>query len=342
MNNKSGHSIETGENRSEVIDILKGIGILFMVLGHMHFSKAFNYYIFGFHMPLFFMVSGYLYRRPASIYMAVIRKAKSLLIPYLSFGVGYWLLWIIRFRREDQSAVQPLWSLLLNGTEGLVIESALWFLPTLFIVYIIFVLIDRIVPKTTYKVYIAGMLALTGCMTARLFFDIGGGYFWVALSASGLFLIGICVKEHIDYLKTKWIAVYKAVPFLGIAIANMLLIYLNGDVNMRTGEWAFLPLTYINAIVGTWVYLCVSVYVCKKMNVVSKILCYIGKNSIVFVCTNHFTIMVGEKIMEIAQNFGFPDHYVLQEILVFIISVIIMTGITEIFSHTKLKVFIGR
>lgn len=312
-----------------------------MVLGHMHFSKTFNYYIFGFHMPLFFMISGYLYRRPASIYMAVSRKAKSLLIPYLSFGIGYWLLWMIRFRREDQSAFGPLWSLLLNGTEGLVIESALWFLPTLFIVYIIFVLIDRIIPKTTSKIYIVSMLTLTGCMTARLLFDIGGGYFWAALSASGLFLIGICVKEYADNLKTKWTAVYKAVPFLCMATANMLLIYLNGDVNMRTGEWAFLPLTYINAIVGTWVYLCVSVFIYKRMNFLSKILCYIGKNSIVFVCTNHLTIMVGEKMMEIVQNFGFPNHYVLQEILVFMISVIIMTGISEIFSRTKLRLFIG-
>lgn len=41
--------------RNEVIDVLRGIGILLMVAGHMHFSALFNHYIFSFHMPLFLL-----------------------------------------------------------------------------------------------------------------------------------------------------------------------------------------------------------------------------------------------------------------------------------------------
>lgn len=44
--------------RDRSIDILKGILILLVVLGHSRVK--FSHVIFWFHMPLFFIVSGYL------------------------------------------------------------------------------------------------------------------------------------------------------------------------------------------------------------------------------------------------------------------------------------------
>jgi len=42
------------KNRILFIDVLKGFGIIVMVLGHMHFNLLFNKFIYAFHMPLFF------------------------------------------------------------------------------------------------------------------------------------------------------------------------------------------------------------------------------------------------------------------------------------------------
>lgn len=49
--------------RNPVIDILKGIGIVSMVMGHSNFGSLFEIYIAGFHMQLFFIISGYLFKR---------------------------------------------------------------------------------------------------------------------------------------------------------------------------------------------------------------------------------------------------------------------------------------
>lgn len=49
-------------SRVEYIDILKGIGIILMIMGHIGFSGIFDFYIHAFNMPLFFFVSGYLYK----------------------------------------------------------------------------------------------------------------------------------------------------------------------------------------------------------------------------------------------------------------------------------------
>ena len=44
------------------IDALRGIGILLMVLGHVHFLPAvIKKLIYAFHIPLFFYLSGYLF-----------------------------------------------------------------------------------------------------------------------------------------------------------------------------------------------------------------------------------------------------------------------------------------
>lgn len=171
-------SANPNTNRVETIDALKGIGILLMVLGHMHFSIMFNHYIFAFHMPLFFMISGYLYKRPESMVKTISKKARSLLIPYFSFGFGYWLLWFLVNMKEDVDLFAPLWALLLHGTDGLVLESALWFLPTLFVAYILFSAIDRKIVRTTYKTALIVFFTVIGCITTGMLYtseNMGGG-----------------------------------------------------------------------------------------------------------------------------------------------------------------------
>jgi fucose 4-O-acetylase-like acetyltransferase len=47
--------------RDATFDMLKGIGILLVIIGHT-FMKEIGPYIQAFHMPLFFMVAGYFFK----------------------------------------------------------------------------------------------------------------------------------------------------------------------------------------------------------------------------------------------------------------------------------------
>mgnify|MGYP001578714306 CR=1 FL=1 len=75
--------------RLDWIDIAKFLGIVLVVSGHVISSSSpggayIVWFIFLFHMPLFFVLSGYVFRSlPASVLMR--RRAKTLLIPYISF-----------------------------------------------------------------------------------------------------------------------------------------------------------------------------------------------------------------------------------------------------------------
>lgn len=45
--------------RKRWIDIAKGIGIILMVIGHADAPRLLKNWIYGFHMPLFFIIAGY-------------------------------------------------------------------------------------------------------------------------------------------------------------------------------------------------------------------------------------------------------------------------------------------
>lgn len=49
-------------NRIVSFDILKGVGILLVILGHIEIPYMLKIVIYSFHMPLFFFVSGCFFR----------------------------------------------------------------------------------------------------------------------------------------------------------------------------------------------------------------------------------------------------------------------------------------
>ncbi len=53
-----GGKMEEDKKRLDYMDIAKGFGIICVIVGHMGY-RALDRVIFSFHMPLFFLISGY-------------------------------------------------------------------------------------------------------------------------------------------------------------------------------------------------------------------------------------------------------------------------------------------
>ena len=73
--------------RNVQLDITRGIAIVLMILGHcMLFGETVRYIIFSFHMPLFFIFSGYFYRdKPIK---DIVNSGLSRLVkPYLVYAI---------------------------------------------------------------------------------------------------------------------------------------------------------------------------------------------------------------------------------------------------------------
>lgn len=51
------------KQRLDYIDVFRSLGIIAMVMRHVGFGGKFDHFIHAFHMPMFFFISGFFYKR---------------------------------------------------------------------------------------------------------------------------------------------------------------------------------------------------------------------------------------------------------------------------------------
>lgn len=80
--------------RDNVVTIAKAIGIILMVVAHAGIPKLFNDFIYMFHMPLFFILSGFCFKE---IYLDdprrfIVNKVKGLYFPFVKWCLFFLIL----------------------------------------------------------------------------------------------------------------------------------------------------------------------------------------------------------------------------------------------------------
>ena len=141
----------------------------------------------------------------------------------------------------------------------------------------------------------------------------------------------------------------KSAMFVILFVINILLIFLNGNVNIRTNDYSIVPLFWISCIGAIVCYINLSIKIESAKNVFfiyfAKVLKYIGKNSLVYLVLNEMMIFFVNSILSFLgidfMNSGEVLWYV-NKILVFTICMILLWISVEIFDRTKLKVFLGK
>lgn len=114
-----------GQERNLWMDIAKGITIVLMVLGHTSIPDMGSRFIWSFHMPLFFIASGWMtnWGKHPSFGKYCKKKAKSILLPFAVYSAVVLLI----FECLIGGGIAKHW--LTHGWEA----YALWFIPVLFL-----------------------------------------------------------------------------------------------------------------------------------------------------------------------------------------------------------------
>lgn len=313
------------KQRLDYIDVFRSLGIIAMVMGHIGFGGKFDHFIHAFHMPMFFFVSGFFYRRrDCGVGEYVAKKARSLLIPYISFGLAHYLASLIL----DGFSIKPFLHLLTFNTYGLPIAGALWFLTALFFTDIIYFLFDRWNVKWLIIPFV-----LVGSFADQL---LPYPLPW-ALSASfvglGLYWLGEMSRRYEDRLKVALSMNWWHILVVGVI--TTVLIFVNGYINMREGKYAFIPLFWINALLSVFLGISISKLICKTGK--TEWLKSIGQNSIIYVCLNQIVIRVLFKVFSYTQ---IPT--ILSHLLILALSMSVLYWFSLQFTRTRLKVLIGR
>ena len=156
-------------NRVQWIDWCKGIGILLVLLGHTLRTDLSLVYIYGFHMPLFFFLSGQVCNEKKYNWNTFLRsRFNTLILPYIVFYLLTWIYWLFverSFRPISLEWWQPLVGMIYGAQwHGLMDHNGiLWFLPCLFTTEVLFFATSRIDTKWKQAIVVA-VLACSGLM----------------------------------------------------------------------------------------------------------------------------------------------------------------------------------
>lgn len=144
------------QKRFDQIDALKGFAMFLVVLGHaiivypinihndVFFGNLYNF-VCTFHLPLFFIVSGYCFSYKGNYKEFIIGKCKRILVPYFVFGLINTLLRLLfpSLANGTDTIINLLINLFINGGEY-------WFLFTLFIIFLIYPLLNKLINSNKY------------------------------------------------------------------------------------------------------------------------------------------------------------------------------------------------
>ena len=269
--------MEAIKQRIGYIDILKGIGISFVVFGHVTHIDVMREYIWDFHMPLFFWISGMLFNRDkyAGFRSFVAHKVNTIVLPYILFFLITFLYFAFierHFRGGEFSIPHQLLGLIYGTYEGfhLNFNGALWFLPCLFSVELMFWAISKC--KDSWGV--AGLLLICFVLATLIRANNLNILPWgihTALFAVTFYGIGFFSKEHVQQLSTRSGLTAKIFLLIGCFGVQLLCI---GKYSSNIGNTTlpYIPL----ALCGIAVYLIISIFIRSN-----RLLAFLGKNSIV-------------------------------------------------------------
>lgn len=227
--------------RKNWIDWMKSVGMLVIIWGHA-FPTGLTSFIYSFNVPLFFIISGYLFKKETSTGTFFKKNLYSLIIPYL-------LLCLIK----DFSHITKHWNNfaeLMNCPIGILTgfhtfndapaAKNLWFVYTLFILKIIFQFVDNR-NRNMLLLLLAGLggtfvMNLYGCNPAWAVTDTFAAlpFFMFGYIVSNRY--GVCLDNFISSVKTKNILL----PLLGFLLPMLLLLFVsdcNGEVRMFKGYY---------------------------------------------------------------------------------------------------------
>lgn len=249
-----------------------------VILGHISSNEYIVRTIYSFHMPLFFVLSGILYKPNSDQRYFFKKKFLALIIPYCIFYILSLLyFWCVEFSFRDL-AIESEWKRLIPliygaDLKGLMSHNiALWFLPALFTTEIIGNCINTKISNPFYRTTTVILISMLGIV---LSFENIWNLPWglsQALVMMVFFYIGIWLRPFINlHIRKKFLIVLLVICFIIFAIN----IPFSNRIDIASGNFSNILSFITNACFGLSIVILFALLLNQ-----SKILEYFGKGDI--------------------------------------------------------------
>ena len=282
--------------RIEWIDLAKGISIIGTIVSHCApLGSMLRNVLFSFHMPLFFILSGYT-MTPANDRATLLKKVKKdarlLLLPVIIFSAIRTFGTLVLSNNLSLPSIMEtavvwleslFWS---NGVEefGRPALGMLWFLVSMFTARLIINVIHIIFREDKDEVilFALGCIGIIlGAFGHHLPFN-----FDVSLASIFFLAIGIVARKNSDHIKK-----YSTVLFHIALMIWLFCIYHGRAIEMATRFYGVDLLEILEAICACYVIVRLCMQACK-IDALKKPLVFIGMNSLFVLCFHNVDFLI--------------------------------------------------
>lgn len=326
------------KNRIKSIDIAKAIGIFLIVLGHTLTFGNLRKFVYAFHVPLFFFLSGICFSKKDNITFLK-KKIKSLYFPYIIMSIISILIYSFMGKYMDKGTSFNIWNNIFGmiyanpNLENMQWNQPLWFLPCLFMQLFIINILENIINNNKYKqiIRVLFVIALTilGYILSAMKI-----YLPLQLEAAMCMMIftylGILIKENKEKLKASKLCKiltskrYLYVVFLIVTIGLCsLLVYNNETISVmqdKYGNYVMYFVVSILMIINIMIISKIINKIWKKQNIIS----YIGQNTLIILLLHKFPILFFQYICPLIKNILNKSDTFFNNILAIVIAIIVI------------------
>ncbi|MBP5246687.1 MAG: acyltransferase family protein [Fibrobacter sp.] len=260
--------------RNPVFDMMKGVAIFLMVLGHCQIPDSLHHGIYLFHIPMFFMVSGYFYK-PKDVKLCLKTDLKRLIFPYGIFVAVVFLKFLLdAFRLQDFSTPVRFGKSILTGDFGV---GPIWFLLALFWCREIF----NAAAKWKWGI---PLLGITSVAVGAWGLNVDGNLaFLVGISAVVFYAIGFAFSKKQRNV-TPLVAGICFVISVGVFFAC-------GEMDVHTMRYPVYPLNVLGALTST-IFLYWLLNVGTRVIWVKNFLAFFGRWSLLLLGVHYAEFML--------------------------------------------------
>lgn len=316
----------------------KGYGIMGVIVGHIAIPGI-TAWIYTFHIPLFFFLSGFLSSYSEAPVVFLNRKLKTLLIPYFCLAIPivfHELLFNRGFCWGEIELYEEIVKVIIQER-----YSPLWFIASLwganFLYYIINIKIEGYLIKS--------VLVITLLSFSIVFWKSGGCSLpWnidITFFILPFILIGNYLHTNIGLrdiiLSRRWAVFLFLIGNVAIGGLNYLLT--GRKMDLFFADVDIIPLTYLSAFLGIFFMLIVS------QVKTYRIICYIGRNSLLIFAWHLIVYNWLGRLYDYLGIFQTPlplYMIIVRDSMSLILILLILIPINEMILHSRFKFVLGR
>ncbi len=270
------HTDNLNNKRIEWIDIARGICMLCVMISHTGLCPVLYRMIFGpFFLSMFFFISGYLFNPNKNIKEYIKRKTKTLLVPFIVFGlINIFLRQILTFN-EKVGLIEQLKDFILQIGNS----AGLWFIACLYIASLVFYLLNYYIKNNKVYIEVITILAIIFAIYNKI---IGIELPWhIQKLGWAIFFMGLgkIYKETLEIKLKKYEnsinLLYGILLYIALLIFNWLF-FKNTYTSINTYD-ASIVMQFLLSIVSIW-----DLSLIVKLFIKSKFIKFIGQNTLIY------------------------------------------------------------